>query len=80
MNNASLQGGGRGLGAVGNAEFAEQAVDMSLHSGFGDEEGGGDFLVAVAADNEAQDVSFALGERGGIHALGEAIAPARSAR
>src|SRR5437879_1299419 len=50
VDDAALQGHGGGLGAVGGAEFAEQVVDVGLDSGLGDEEGGGDLLVALAGD------------------------------
>src|SRR5271163_5250627 len=69
VHNSPLQRGGRGLGAIGHAQLAEQAVDVGLHRGLGDVEGGSNLLVAVPAHDQLQHLSFAASQRGRAHAL-----------
>jgi hypothetical protein len=57
-----------GLGAALGAEFVEEAAGMGLHGVFTDEEAGGDFAIAEAVGDEAEDFQFA----GGDAELGEA--------
>src|SRR5271156_2837449 len=73
MHDSPLQGSGGRLGAIGDAQFAQQAVDMGLHRSLGNVERGRDLFVAVAAHNQLQDFGFAGGERGRAHALREAL-------
>src|SRR5882757_4976191 len=73
VNDASLQRGGGGLGAIADAELAEQAVDMRLHRRLRNEESRSNLFIAVSADNEAEHLRLAVGERRGVHALGEAL-------
>src|ERR1700760_2130446 len=62
MNDPALQRGGGRLGAVGHAEFAQQAVDVGFDRGLGNTERPGNLLVAVAADNQLQYLGFARGQ------------------
>src|ERR1700729_998978 len=77
MNEAALEGGGGGLGAVVDLEFAEDMADVEFDGDFGDGEGGGDFLVAAAFDDEAEDFNFPRGQVGVSHAFSEAGADGR---
>src|SRR5438128_1867362 len=45
VNDASLQCGGGGLGAIAHAELAEQTIDMRLHRRLRDEESCSNLLV-----------------------------------
>lgn len=72
-NEAALNGGGGGLGSVGDTELAEQAVDVSFDGGLGDIEERSDLLVAAAVDDLFEDVEFAGCEFFGPHALGEPL-------
>src|ERR1700719_3957528 len=60
------QAGGLGeldcLGAALGAEFVEEAAGMGLHGVFADEEAGGDFAIAEARGDEAEDFEFARGD------------------
>lgn len=51
-----------GLGAAPGAELVEEAAGMSFDSVFADEEAGGDFAVAEAGGDEAEDLEFARGD------------------
>jgi hypothetical protein len=61
VDNSPLQGGGRGLGAIGHPQLAEQAVDVGLDRGLGDVERGGNLFVAVPSHDQLQDLGFARG-------------------
>src|SRR5229473_7130857 len=68
-NEAAGLGDLDGLGAALGAEFVEEAAGMGLHGVFADEEAGGDFAIAEAGGDEAEDFEFAwsdaeLGEAG----------------
>ena len=51
------------LGAAGQVQLAQDIAHMGPHSPFGNEELGGDLLVAEPLGDEAQDFKLALGER-----------------
>src|ERR1700722_9278826 len=69
MHNPPLQRGGGSLGAIGDPQLAEQAVDVGFHRGFRNEKRGGNFLVAVAAHNQLQHLGLSPGQRGPAHAF-----------
>lgn len=71
VNEAALEGEGGGVGAVGDAELAEQAVDVGFDGGLGDVEVGGDLFVGAAGDDAFEDTEFARGELLAADALGE---------
>jgi hypothetical protein len=72
-NNAPLNGGSGGLGTIGHAEFAQQAIDVGFDGGFGDVEEGGNLLVAAAVHDLLKDIEFTRGQFFGAHSLGEAL-------
>ena len=51
-----------GLGAAPGAELVEKAAGMGFYGVFADEEEGGDFAIAEAGGNEAEDFQFARGD------------------
>src|ERR1700733_4026662 len=69
VHDSPLQRGSRGLGAIGHAQFAEQAVDVGLHRGLRDAERGSNLFVAVSSHDQLQHLGFARGQGGGAHAL-----------
>lgn len=56
---AGLLGELNGLGAAASTEFIEEAAGVSLDSVFTDEEAIGDFAIAEAGGDEAEDFEFA---------------------
>ena len=62
MHNALADGFDGGLGAVGNAKFKKQGLQIALHAFFADGEIVGDFLVAAACDDQAQNSEFTRGK------------------
>jgi len=72
LDDAALDGGGGGLGAVLHAELFEDVADVLFDGDFGQAEFGGDFLVAVALDDEFEHALLAIGQGGSGEALGHA--------
>src|ERR1700677_620864 len=70
VHNSPLQRSGRSLGAIGDPQLAEQAVDVGLDRGLGDEQRRSNLLVAVAAHDQLQHLRLPPGERRRAHALG----------
>src|SRR4029077_59843 len=68
---ATFQGNARRFGSSIRAELCEDVVHVALHSAFTDEQGAGDFFVALAACHQSQDFQFAAAEFGALHSLGE---------
>src|SRR5271170_4802271 len=68
VDNSALQGGRRGLGAVGDAQLAQQAIDMGFDGRLGDEEYRADLLIALAGDDLLQHVRLSRGELMAAHA------------
>jgi len=58
MDDTALEGHGCSLSAVAGAELAEDVVDVGFNGCLADAQGCGDFLVAVALDNQGQDVEL----------------------
>ena len=51
------------LDAIADAELAVDALDVRAHSADGDDQLGGDLLVAVPGGEQAEDVELAGGQR-----------------
>src|SRR5918997_1753112 len=60
---------------LGEAELAEDALDVLLDGAVGDEEGAGDRAVRAALGHEGEDLALARGEGGE-----PAVAPAATSR
>ena len=62
-------GDGGGLGAIGRAEFGEDAGDVDLGGAGADREGVADLLIGAAGGEEAEDIELAGGEAARRRAL-----------
>jgi len=68
---AAFHGDAGGFGAAAGAEFGEDVIDVALYGAFADEEGGGDFLVGLAAGHQAENFELAGAQLGDFHPFGE---------
>ena len=57
---AKFAGAGQGLGAAADVELAVEIIDMRFHRAGGDEEGGGDLLIAFAGGNVLEHLLLLL--------------------
>src|SRR5215218_7378555 len=62
VDDAALQGGDHGGGAVVHAQLGEGVQQVGLDRGLADEQGGGDVGVAGAAGDQLQDLDLAGGQ------------------
>ena len=62
MNNATLDSGCGGLGPIGDSQFTENIIDMTLDGGFADFQEGANFLVTLAGDDLLEYFEFSTGE------------------
>jgi len=63
LDDAELTRAKRGLGAIANVEFSEDARDVVLDGAFGQVQAIGDFLVRCAAAEKRDDLSLAGRQR-----------------
>jgi len=73
MNNASLQGINRGLGAIAGTHLVEDRAYMNSDGFFRDMEIFGNLTVAASLSDTGQDLSFPRGKFNSRHAFGEAV-------
>src|SRR5207253_7429884 len=71
VDDAALQGEGRGVGAVADAELAQDIVDVNLDRAFRNRQVGGDDLIALALGDVFQDFKLARRQLRAVHALGQ---------
>jgi len=61
VHDPSLQGAGGGLGAVGDTQFAENVIDVTLDGCFANRKLAGDLFVALAVDNLLEHFELTTG-------------------
>src|SRR5215831_8300719 len=73
MDYAALQGHRSGLSAVARAELAQYVVDVSFDGGLADIEACGNLFVAIAPDDEGEDVELARRQARAAHSCCQAF-------
>ena len=73
MYQTSLQGGSGGLGSVSHSELAENVIDVTLNSRFGDLQAGRYFFIALPSHDQLEHFHLSAGQIRAGHSLGKPL-------